>query len=259
MPLVPAHVRRAVNNGIKEIERDQIRLNRQVNTLLAKAERDPISALNLRYVPRKGIIGDRIRIEGKWVFINVGPTFAYAPSGSGVKWVPAKRQRGGTTIQPLQLVTSPWGIIIAFRVSNRDPEFRPKLNWFKKSDPASGPVYLVDPVGHQYLYLTASSLRGEVVAGIPQTGLLVFANPESPTHRLQVHFSGVRVGNASRGLSSFSLECTGATLRENLEELKSGRTVSARLLDEVHRQVAQVRHEFVKETAGPLRHFMHLT
>ena len=36
-----------------------------------------------------------------------------------------------------------WGIAVAFRVAHQNPDFRLKLDWFKKSDPASGPVYLV--------------------------------------------------------------------------------------------------------------------
>lgn len=249
-------MQREINSGLKDIERERVRVTRQVNSTMAKIERDPISALNLRHVPRKGVLCDPISIKGKWCFVRLNPGLAYAPSGSGVKWTPAKYQRAGTTIQPLQVVTSPWGLIIAFSVAHKDPDFRLPLNWFKKPDPASGPVYLVDPVGHQYLHLTASSLRGEVVAGVPRTGLLVFQNPESVTDRLQVHFSSVRISNAPHALSSFSLECTGATLRNHLKNLKSSRTVAAEVLGEVHRHLAKARQDLVKEVAGPWRHFM---
>ena len=256
MTLIPAHMQREINSGRKDIERERIRLTRQLDSTMAKIERDPISALNLRHVPRKGILCDPISIKGKWCFLRLNPGLAYAPSGSGVKWTPAKYERAGTTIQPLQVVTSPWGLIIAFKVAHKDLDFRLPLNWFNRSDPASGSVYLVDPVGHQYLYLTASTLRGEVVARVPRTGLLVFQNPESATDRLQVHFSSVRISNAPHGLSSFSLECTGATLRNHLKNLKSSRTVAAEVLGEVDRHLAKARQDLVKDVAGPLRHFI---
>ena len=99
-------------------------------------ERDPISALNLRYVVRKGIVGDPFEIKGKWVSMKVNLELRDA-SKLQTKWVPRKYQEGDTTIQPIFTGLSPWGVVIAFKVAHKDPDFRLKLNWFRKSDPAS--------------------------------------------------------------------------------------------------------------------------
>ena len=256
MTLVPSNVRRAVKVGFAELDRDRARLARQIESFLAKMERNPISALNLRYVVRKGIVGDPFEIKGKWVSMKLHLELRDA-SKLQTKWVPRKYQEGDTTIQPIFTGFSPWGVVIAFKVAHKDPDFRLKLSWFRKSDPASGPVYLVDPVRQQYMHLTASSLRGEVVPGIPRTGLLVFQNPEYATDRLQVHFSSVRVSKASRNRTSFSLECTSASLPQVFKQIKAGPTLSQQLLAGLDREVSEARSDFLREAAGPWRHLMH--
>ncbi len=63
-------------------------------------------------------------------------------------------------------------------------------------------------------------MKGEVVPGVPRTGILVFQNPESPTDRLQFHFSGVRVSKDVRSGTNFSFEFTSADLPQAIEILK---------------------------------------
>ena len=95
MTLVPSNVRRAVKIGFAELDRDRARLACQIESFLAKMERNPISALNLRYVVRKGIVGDPFEIKGKWVSMKVNLELRDA-SKLQTKWVPRKYQEGDT-------------------------------------------------------------------------------------------------------------------------------------------------------------------
>ena len=71
----------------------------------------------------------------------------------------------------------------------------------------------------QYLYVTASSLKGEVLPGVARTGVIVFQRLTAPTDRLQIHFSGVRIGGASSGRSHFHFEYTDDDLPRAIEDL----------------------------------------
>ena len=227
-----------------ELDRDHARVQAQVAAFLAKQQRDPISALNLRFVEGEGFVADPFEFRSKIFTGSV--QLVRSPRGPG-EWDPPEYQEGGTTIKPLGGFMAEWGVVVAFRVAHQNPDFRLKLDWFKKSDPASGPVYLVDPVNHQYLYLTASSLKGEVLPGIPRIGILVFQKPDSPTDRLQVHFSGVSVSKDRRSKTSFSLEYTEATLPQTIEQLKALPTTSEEMATVLDREVSKIWSEFLRQ------------
>ena len=226
-----------------ELDRDRARVAKQIASFRAKLERDPISALNLRFVEGDGFVADPFEFKGK--ILSGSVQVLQRPRGAG-EWTPPEYQEGGTTIKPLGGMLSKWGMGVAFRVAHHDPDFRLRLNWFKKSDPASGPVYLVDPVNHQYLYLNASSMKGEVLPGIPRIGILVFQRPYSPTNRLQVHFSGVSVSK-DRRKTSFSLEFTQAALSQTIEHLNALPTLSEELERMLAREVSKVWSEFLRQ------------
>ena len=229
---------------LAELDRDRARVVTQIASFLVKMQRDPISALNLRFIEGDGLASDPFEFKGK---ILVGGIQVLRSPGDPGEWAPPEYQEGSTTIRPLVGSMAEWGIAVAFRVAHQNPDFRLKLDWFKKSDPASGPVYLVDPVNHQYLYLTASSLKGEVLPGIPRTGILMFQRPDSPTNRLQVHFSGVSVSKDRRNKTNFSLEYTEGALPQAIENLNALPTMSETLETGLDRAVSEVRSEFLKQ------------
>ncbi len=212
----------------RKLERDRTRVSGQISSFLAKLERDPIPAMNLRFVKGKGIVADPFEFKGKILTGSVN-LLESSDDGDSVTWTPQEYEEAGVTIAPVCGVTTWWGIAIAFRVAHRNPDLRLKLDWFKKSDPASGPVYVVDPTNHQYLHLTASSMKGEVLPGIPRTGILMFPVPDSPTDRLEVHFSGVSLGAAPPGKASFSFEYTDSDLSKAIKFIRSSPTTSRQL------------------------------
>ena len=229
---------------LAELDRERKLVGTQIESFMVKLQCDPISALNLRFMDGDGFASDPFEFKSK---ILSGSTPSLQSSREPGEWDPPEYQEGSTTIKPLSGSMAEWGIAVAFRVAHQNPDFRLKLDWFKKSDPASGPVYLVDPVNHQYLYLTASSLKGEVLPGIPRTGILVFQRPDSPTNRLQVHFSGVSVSKDRRSKTNFFLEYTGADLPQSIEHLNALPPASERLATALDRAVSKIRSEFLKQ------------
>ena len=234
----------AIDYALAELDVDRMRVKDQIVSFHAKLQRDPISALNLRFIEGQGFLSDPFEFKGK---ILSGDVHVIECSGVAGEWTPPEYQEDGTTIRPVGGVLSKSGVAVAFRVSHQHPDFRLKLDWFKKSDPASGPVCLVDPVNHQYLYLTASSMDGEVLPGIPRTGILVFHKPDSQTDRLQVHFSDVSVSRDPRSKTSFSFEFTDAELPQTIEQLNALPTTSEALDTMLDREVSEIRSEFLRQ------------
>ena len=240
---------------LAELDRERKLVGTQIESFMVKMQCDPISALNLRFMDGEGFADDPFEFKSKFLSGHVSirhigsqphPGLQRPESGRGTgEWAPPEYQEGSTTIKPLGGSMAEWGMAVAFRVAHQNSDFRLKLDWFKKSDPASSAVYLVDPVNHQYLYLTASSLKGEVLPGIPRTGILVFQRPDSPTDRLQVHFSGVSVSKDPRSKTSFSLEYTEADLPQTIEHLNACPTTSETLATALDREVSKIRSELL--------------
>ena len=238
-----------VDRALKELDRDRNRVITKISSFLAKLERDPISALNLRFTEREGFAADPFEFKGNVLSGDIHLLHSAVQDPAG-EWAPPKHQEGAVTIEPLRLMLSPWGTTVALRVSHEEPGFRLKLNWFKKSDPAAGPVYLVDPVNHQYLYLTASSLKGEVLPGVPLTGILVFQRIRYPTDRLQIQFSDVSIGKGRDHRSSFCLECTDKDLPGMIDRLGALPTMSESLETMLDSEVDKIRSGFLKLNSG---------
>ena len=231
-----------------EIERDRVRIAKQIASFLTKLERDPIVALNLRFVEGQGVRSDPFEFKGNFVTGTIHQSIdpSRSDGDSGV-WTPPEYREGSTTVVPVYGFGADWGLTLVFRVAHQDPDLRLRLDWFKKSDPASSSIYVVDPVNHQYLYPIASSMKGEVLARIPRTGLLVFQFPDSPTDRLQVHFTGVQFGRDHRRKTSFSLEYTSPDLPQAIEQVKARPTISQRLETELENELDKVRSGLTRQ------------
>ena len=230
---------------LRKLAENMRALQRNARRFWHKLKQDPVSCLNLRFLEGKGIVADPIEFGGRIPAI-IELTDSHFGEAAAGEWSPPEHQEGGTTIEPVVgCVMSPWGVMVAFRVAHRDVGSRLKLDWFKKSDPAASPIYLVDPVNHQYLYPIASSMKGDVLPGIPRTGIVVFQMPDSPTDRLQVHFSGVLVSR-DRNKTSFSLEYTDQNLPHIIEHFKSLPTMSQQLTTMLDREFRNLRSELLK-------------
>jgi len=143
-----------------------------------------------------------------------------------------------------------FGTAIAVEVSCDEPGSRLTVDWLGGSTSASPTVYLVDPENHEYLRPIATSLEGEVLPGIPRTGVLVFERIAALTGRLQLHFSGVSLAPGGRGKSTFGFEYTSETLPGDVRRLNELPACSRFLSDELDREVDKIRSEFLRQQSG---------
>ena len=240
-----------VNRALAALDREQDRVRARIAAFVENLEKDPISAVNLRFTETQGFEADPFEFTGKILSgRSVLLSSEYQEVAGTGTWNPESYHEGTVAVEPLSLSLSQWGTMLAVRVSHDQPTLRIRPDWLKKSDPSSGPVYLVDPVNHQYLHLKASSLRGEVLPGIPRTGILVFEVVRYPTDRLQLHFSGVRLGEDSTHRSSFHLELTDERLPRAIEHMGTLPTMRESLTAGFDQQVNRVRSGFLRQQSG---------
>ncbi len=114
----------------------------KIPSFLAELERDPISALNLRFIEKEGFAADPFDLGGE---VLTGGIHVIKSPGEPGEWGPPEYREGTTTIEPLGRLMSAWGVMVAIRVAHQDPDFRLKLDWFNKSDPASSSTSLIPP------------------------------------------------------------------------------------------------------------------
>jgi hypothetical protein len=238
-----------IARALAELDEDHARARKQIGGLLAKIEKDPIDALNIRFTPNDGFVADSLTFEGMILSGSIYLLNSRSIS-EGAAWSPQSHQAGPTTVKPVGFALSPWGVLTAFEIAHEREGWRLKLQGLNITRPGSGPIYLVDPVNSAYLRLIASSLQGEVLYGIPRTGVLVFELPSAPTDRLQIQFSEVSLSPVASSGVSFSFEYTSAELAGALQQVLDGPSPAEhadQLLDE---QVAGVRSDFLKQQAG---------
>ncbi len=205
--------------ALARLDRERTKLEKSVSAFLTKLDRDPIAALNMRFSYEEGFLTDPFKVEGDLLTGKVRVLSRKGTHAGTEAFTPRRHQQGVCTIEPVGLQLAQYATFVAFRISHDDQHFRPKLTWFKKSDPQASAVFIVDPVNEQYLYPTASSLRGEVVPGVSKTGILAFEPFEQPTDQFQIHFADVQVESGGARKGSFSFEYSDPGLPESIRQL----------------------------------------
>lgn len=228
----------AIRAGREYLDRQRERALKGFRAFYEGALKRPISTFDLRYCP------DEERIVSETVALQLGdlelsvhpnPTKAFLSGG----FTPATGQAGSLTVMPLGLVLTPIGTIVAIRVSNGDPAWRPKLNWYRKTDPSMSAVYFIDPVNDTYIYPVDSSLRGDLVAGVPKTGLLVFERFRQITDTLELHISEVPCGAARGRRATFVFHLHSEVIREATRTLVEGPSLEKTFQETLDRQLEE--------------------
>ena len=208
-----------VQQAFVRLDRERTKLEKSISAFLTKLDRDPIAALNMRFSYEEGFVTDPFKVQGDLLKGEIQILSREGSHAGAEAFTPLRHEQGACTIEPVGLQLAQYATFVAFRISHDDQHFRPKLTWFKKSDPQASAVFIVDPVNEQYLYPTASSLRGEVVPGVSKTGILAFEPFEKPTDQFQIHFSDVQVESGGARKSSFSFEYSDPGLPESIRQL----------------------------------------
>jgi hypothetical protein len=200
----------AIRKGREYLKREREKALKRFDAFRAKALANPISTFDLQYSSADDqFTSETARLSSG----DLEFSFTIEPAGSveGGEFAPETAHQGSLRVTPKGFSLSSFGIVLALEVSNNDPEWRPKLNWHRKTDPSMSAAYIVDTVNQSYIYLSDSSLKGEVVAGTPKTGLLVFEPFRQATSKLELHISDIQCGpnRGQRATFVFRLESEG--------------------------------------------------
>lgn len=236
-----------VAKALAELEKDRARVETRLVSFLTRAEKDPISTLGLRFSTAEGFSADPFRFQGEFLSGTVEPLQKLQTIDGEGSWKPESYSVDPVTVEPQGILLTPWGVVTAVTVAHDQQGLRLKLEGWKKPRSRTGPIYMVDPVNHEYLQLIASSLEGEVVAGVPRSGVLIFETPSVPTDRLQIHFSDVELNGEPHAFQfEFQSDGVGASLRK----LKEAPAPAERIKEQLRSEVEEVRAAFLSEQSG---------
>lgn len=232
-------VNRTADSELRRIDQCADRALRQVFSAIDKIEKDPISALNVSYSLGGGFSFDPIEIDAD-IFSGKIDISDDDPE-SHPKWIfiPDGLKDDNFRVSVLDATPSRMGTFVAFYVENLDEEYRIRLNWMKKSDPQTSPVYLIDHISNEYYYPIASGFRGEVVAGHPRIGVLAFERFRFPTDKFSLHFSDVKLTSERGKKYTFEITCSGSGLRSIIADQLS----ASNLKNDAEKRIEELRKE----------------
>lgn len=185
----------------RSLLRDVSKVDRSVEEVMQKARRyeralwnDPLKTLALRYELRRGFEAEPFSVESE-IFVGHFSVSGVDEEIEPAAFEPKVHQGEMFAVQPLDVWFSAFGTFLALSVENDDPKYRIRPNWFKKSNPQTSPVFLVDEQNSHYYYPRGSSLSGEVLPGHPRIGIMAFEALRQVTDTLTIHFSGIKLSS----------------------------------------------------------------
>jgi len=196
-------VAREVERAAATDDRELGGLRKQMEGLDSKFLSKPISTIGLKFSPSGGLSSEQVQLSSGAKSITFGPIEANPPTS---QFDPKSYEEDGVCIEPFGLYTSEWFTVVPIRVSNSNPNFRPKLNWVKKTDRSSSLVFLLDAQNSEYYYPVETDFTGEILEGHPRVGLFAFEKFRVPTSKVELHLSGVRLSDMGPSSVKFVLE-----------------------------------------------------
>lgn len=186
-------IHRTHDSQARNMDRDFAGVRRQAVALERRIASDPIEALGIQYSLSGGFRAQPLLLESGDVSVSISVGVDPEDPEGRCRITPDALQGPGFRLSVLDICTSRWATFVAFYVDNSDPNYRIRLNWFKKTDNRASAVFLLDPEASIYYYPIASQLRGEVVTGHPQVGVIAFEPFQRPTTRVAAHLSNLKL------------------------------------------------------------------
>lgn len=240
-------ITREADKSLNRVDSDRDRAMKKARSFDERMRSNPLKALKLRYSDSTGRFQSE-PFEINTTYMHGTVDIVGQDNGSQNGFSPARAEGEGFSIEPLALSISEYGFLVAIRVSGTDNEYRIKLNWVKKADPATSSVFLVDAVNSEYYYPKASSLTGEVIPGHPKIGIVAFETPRRATALLELHISGVKLNSQRGNRESFTFVSTGPELEGEIERVLSEEPFLGRLERQLDDAALQLSSQIV-ETA----------
>lgn len=231
-------------------DREVARLDRSFDAAIGKARslegritRDPIKGLGLTYDRTDGFKGAAFKLSTESFAATIG--LIDGKSDASGQFSPDRYDTIAGSVCPIELMVTQWGAVLAIEVANADRDFNMKAAWVRKSDPAASRIFLVDPVSEQYYHPTATTLSGDVIAGVPRIGLVAFESFRAPAAMLQLHIRDVPLQKGRGGKHSvrFDYTCSG------LGDAIANAINSPSLEEQVHAKLSAM-HQEMRRDAG---------
>ncbi len=243
---------RARHRALTKVDKNVEQVMAKARSLEAKLERDPIKALSLSYTEESGFDSEPFSIETELISASISLTSHDADSSRDSSFRPTSYNTISSFVQPLNILITRWGTIVAFKVSNDDAKFQMRVSWVKKSDPRSSKILLLDEEHSEYYYPFASSISGQIVPGHPRIGLIAFDSFRKPTSTLQLHFSNVQLQGGRGGKHSFSHSYTSPSLAGQIQEMLEFPVLTQRVAEVIDQEAQRLRSKVRQSESGCL-------
>lgn len=230
-----------LEKALRKLDRNVDRVKREIEDLSDKIESDVIETFNLRYREDEGLTSEPVEL-GTDIFSGEFEFPEVSAEDSVTEFEPSTYEKDGAVLEPLTLLITPLTTVLAVRVNHRDEDYRIPLDWVRPRKREDSNVYLVDPKNSEYYYPRSTTLKGEVVANRPRTGLLAFDPLRKPTDTLEVHFSGVEL-LADGDSDAFSFVHEDPEMSEAIERQLEKPHFKERALEGVEQEKRRVQKE----------------
>lgn len=243
---------RARYRALTMVDKNVDQVMAKASSLETKLERDPIKALSLSYEEDYGFKSKPFLIQTNLFSGSVSLTRDKGISDECTEFQPPRFNTITSYVQPLDILITSWGTIVAFRVGNEDPEFQMRVSWVRKSDPRLSKILLLDEEHSQYYYPFSSSVAGQVIPGHSRIGLIVFEPFRHPTSTIQLHFSDVQLQRGRGGKHSFAFSYVDPALMENIQEMLRLPNLTKRITDTLDQEAQRLRSTVKQSQSGCL-------
>lgn len=243
---------RARYRAFTKVDRNVDQVMKKARSLETKLEQDPIKALSLTYVEGEGFNSEPFAIQTELFSGTVSLTKDAGVTDEEVSFQPPRFDTITSFVQPLNILITSWGTIVAFKVGNDDSDFQMRVGWVKKSDPRSSKILLLDEEESQYYYPFASSVSGQVIPGHPRIGLIVFEPFRRPTSTIQLHFSDIQLQGGRGGKHSFAFSYVDQSLKDHIQEMLQLPDLTQRITETLDQDAQRLRSIVNKSQSGCL-------
>jgi hypothetical protein len=146
-----------------------------------------------------------------------------------------------------------WGTLLSFRVHNYEISRPLKMRLVKRTSPSESPVYLIDSNNNTYYYPKATDLTGDIVAGHPRIGVIVFEPFRNATDSVAIHFTGAKLSPARGASDTFSFTCIDSKMQHDISDALASRSLTQRVREDVGDKAAEARSQITRERDAAMR------
>ena len=221
----------------QQVARDEERLTRRLSDVDLALTQDPIAALDVRFDEASGWHTTPIVLDGE----VIKGQFSVTSTGNDDVELPAAHDDGASRVAILGLLVFRWATLVAFKIENRDDEYRIKLNWVKPRNRTESSAFIV--ADDQYCYPLSTSIGGEVVPGTARIGVVAFEPLRVAPKKTELHLSDVKLTKKRGERQNLTFAFSEEVIRNKVE----GALATPSLVETAAKAIAAARDKVVAE------------